>query len=127
MSLLPKGLLALSCMVFAATAAVAQIVLPGGTTPTPSAAPPSGAPTGLITKTTAQQVAQLISGAVSGVTITPEIKPGNNGTAIVTFPVWGSQVYSAVSVENCAQDNSGCYTLEFFANFGKQPSVTQAW
>jgi hypothetical protein len=123
---LAKGLLAFFCMTFVATAAYAQIVLPGSTTPAPTPQAPSTT-TGLITKVTAQQVAQLISGAVSGTTITPQIKPGDNGTAIVTFPVWGNQVYSAVSLENCATDNSGCYTLEFFANFGKQPSITQAW
>jgi hypothetical protein len=127
MNSLAKILLALYCTTFVATTAVAQIVLPGGTPPTPTPSPQSSAPAGLITKVTAQQVAQLISGAVSGTTITPQIKAGSNGTSIVTFPVWGDQVYSAVSVENCAQDNSGCYTLEFFANFGKQPSITQAW
>src|SRR5215475_9167216 len=97
MNVLAKGLLAFSCTIFAATAALAQIVLPGsGTTPAPG--PQSTAPAGLITKATAQQVSQLIAGAVSGVSVTPQIKPGDNGTAIVTFPVWGNQVYSAVSL-----------------------------
>jgi hypothetical protein len=41
MNSLAKGLLAFSCMVFAATTAVAQIVLPGGTTPAPA---PGAAP-----------------------------------------------------------------------------------
>jgi hypothetical protein len=127
MNSLAKRLLAVFCMTFVATAAYAQIVLPGGTTPAPAPTPQSPSAAGLVTKVTAQQVSQLIAGAVSGVTITPQIKPGDNGTAIVTFPVWGNAVYSAVSLENCATDNSGCYTLEFFANFGKQPSITQAW
>ena len=125
MNLLVKGLLAFSCTAFVATTAVAQILLPGGTTPAPT--PQSAPAAGLITKATPQQVAQAISGAVSGTKITPQIKPGNDGTSIVTFPVWGDQVYSAVSLENCEKDNSGCYVLEFFANFGKQPSIDQAW
>jgi Putative bacterial sensory transduction regulator len=45
----------------------------------------------------------------------------------VTFPVWGSGVYSAINVENCEKDGSGCYALGFFANFGKQPTLTPAW
>jgi hypothetical protein len=125
MNLLAKGLVALFCMVSVATQAIAQILLPGGTTPAPT--PQSAPAAGLITKATPQQIAQLISGAVSGTQITPQIKPGNDGTSVVTFPVWGDQVYSAVSLENCEKDNSGCYVLEFFANFGKQPNIDQTW
>jgi hypothetical protein len=127
---LVKGLLVASCLAFAATSAIAQIVLPGaggGSTPapTPQTAPPPA--NGLITKITPQQVAQLISTAVSGVTISPQITQNQDGTFNVSFPVWGSQVYSAVNVENCEKDGSGCYALDFFANFGKQPSIDANW
>ena len=65
--------------------------------------------------------------AVKGTTISPQITKNNDGTSLVTFPVWGSGVYSAITVENCEQDGSGCYVLDFFANFGKQPSLNAAW
>jgi putative sensory transduction regulator len=120
-----KGLLVVAVLGFGAAVANAQVVLPGNNAPapTPQAAPASG----LITKITAQQVAQLVTNAVSGVTISPQITNNSDGTFLVTFPVWGSAVYSAISVENCEQDGSGCYVLDFFANFGKQPTLTTSW
>jgi hypothetical protein len=127
-----KGLLVVASLAFAAAPAVAQITLPGSSpAPAPGPAPgpsPQSAPAGgLITKITPQQVAQLISGAVSGVTLQPQITAQNDGTSLVSFPAWGTQVYSAVDVENCEKDGSGCYALDFFANFGKQPTITQSW
>lgn len=114
---------------FGAPAAVAQVVLPGNNNPPPSSTPPQSAQAGggLITKITPQQVAQLVSGAVSGVTINPQITQAQDGTYLVTFPVWGNQVYSAINVQNCEKDNSGCYVMDFFANFGKQPSIDENW
>ena len=108
-----------------AMAAEAQVVLPGNAPPaaTPQAAPASN----LITKITPQQVVQLVTNAVSGTTITPQITNNSDGTYLVTFPVWGSAVYSAINVENCEKDGSGCYVLDFFANFGQQSTLTAAW
>jgi len=129
MNAVVKGLLVVAALVFAAASAKAQVVIGN---PAPAAAPQPGpaaaAPAGgLITKITAQQVAQLVAKAVSGTTITPQITKNNDGTSLVTFPIWGDAVYSAINVENCEQDGSGCYVLDFFANFGKQPSLTAAW
>jgi hypothetical protein len=81
----------------------------------------------LITKFTPQQVVQLVTNAVNGVTISPQTTKNNDGTYLITFPIWGSAVYSAINVENCEQDGSGCYVLDFFANFGQQPTLTAAW
>jgi hypothetical protein len=126
MNSLAKGFLGLCCMALLSTTAVGQILLPGSTT-TPAPTPQPAAPAGLITKVTPQQVVQLVSAAITGITITPQIKPGDNGTSVVVFPVWGDQVYSGVALQNCEKDNSGCYVLTFFANFGKQPTINQAW
>jgi hypothetical protein len=123
-----KGLLIVAAVGFSAMAADAQVVLPGNNAPAPAPTPQAApATTGMITKITAQQVAQLVTNAVSGVTISPQITNNNDGTSLVTFPVWGSAVYSAINVENCEQDGSGCYVLDFFANFGKQPTLTASW
>jgi len=120
-----KGLIVAAALGAGAVAANAQVVLPGNAPP--AAAPQAAPASGLITKITPQQVAQLVANAVSGATISPQITKNNDGTSLVTFPVWGSGVYSAINVENCEQDGSGCYVLDFFANFGKQPTLTQAW
>ena len=127
MNRLAKALMSLCAALLLSTAAGAQIVIPNGGS---SGGPPAPAPAnsgGLITKITPQQVVPLITNAVSGVKISPQIKPGDNNTAVVTFPVWGDQVYSGISVENCEKDNSGCYVLEFFANFGQQSTINAAW
>ena len=121
-----KGCLIVAALSFGVAAASAQIVIGGGNAPSP--APASTAPvTGLITKITAEQVAQLVANAVPGTTINPQITKNNDGTSMVSFPVWGNAVFSAIVVENCEQDGSGCYVLDFFANFGKQPSITTDW
>ena len=122
-----KGLLVAGALVFGAAAANAQVVLPGNNAPTTAPAPQSAPAGGMITKITAQQVAQLVAKAVSGTTINPQVTKNNDGTYLVTFPVWGDAVYSAINVENCEQDGSGCYVLDFFANFGKQPSLSASW
>jgi hypothetical protein len=126
MNAFARGLSVVAAFALSAAAAEGQVVLPGNA---PAVAPaPSTAPaTGLITKITPQQVAQLVAKAVSGATISPQITKNNDGTSLVTFPVWGTGVYSAINVENCEQDGSGCYVLDFFANFGKQPTLTTAW
>jgi hypothetical protein len=82
----------------------------------------------LITKITPQQVAQLITNAIQGVTINPQITPENNGQYyVVTFPVWGTQVPSVAVVQNCEQDGSGCYSVSFVADVGKQANITPSW
>lgn len=121
-----KGLMVVAALAIG-SAANAQVVLPGNNAPAPAPAPQAAPASGLITKITPQQVAQLVAKAVNGTTINPQITKNNDGTSLVTFPVWGSAVYSAINVENCEQDGSGCYVLDFFANFGKQPTLTQAW
>jgi hypothetical protein len=127
MSAFVKGWLVAAVLGLGMAAANAQVVIGGGNTPAPAPTPAAPAATGLITKITAQQVAQLVTNAVSGTTISPQITKNNDGTSLVSFPVWGNAVFSAIDVENCEQDGSGCYVLDFFANFGKQPSITTDW
>src|SRR5579864_2376109 len=93
-----KGLAAVAILLFGIAAANAQVVIgnPAPGAPAPNAPAPATT-TGLITKITPQQVVQLVSNAVKGVTISPQITKNNDGTYLVTFPIWGSGVYSAIN------------------------------
>jgi Putative bacterial sensory transduction regulator len=120
---LPKAILFIVLLALAPPAA-AQPVLPGTGGGTPS----GGGPGGLIGKITAQQLAKIVGGlSIDGKPLQTSIKTFDDNTAVVVLPLWGDDLYSGVLTEFCEKDGSGCHTLHFFANFGKQQSVDSAW
>ena len=127
MPTLPKVFLIVGSLALAATA-VAQPRLPG--TPGPQPAPPGPAPAagGVFAKITPQQLSQIVGGlTIDGKPIATSIKTFDDGSAVIVTPFWGDQLYSGINMEYCEKDGTGCHTLQFFANFGKQSTVDANW
>ena len=117
---LATTIIVIAALAFARTA-TAQPVFPhpgGGPANTPSAEQQSA----LITKLTPDQVVQLLNAA--------SIPSESWKTTNTTNGLWrssGERTSTAVSLRIIVINDGGCRTLEIFANFGKSPSVNQAW
>ncbi len=117
---LATTIIVIAALAFARTA-TAQPVFPhpgGG----PANAPSAEQQSALITKLTPDQVVQLLNAA----SIPSEVVEDDKHNKWVVAQFWGKDLYSGVITEHCENDG-GCRTLEIFANFGKSPSVNQAW
>jgi len=133
---LTKAVLAVAFAAFA-TSASAQPVMPGAgggggqAAPAPAPAPggsPGGSPGGLIATMNPQQLAQILNGlTIDNKPINMTVKTFDDKTGGVIIPFWGDQLYSGVLPIQCQPDGTGCKTLQFFANFGKQSSVDMNW
>lgn len=101
--------------------ASAQPVFPqqGGSAPTP---PPAAPPGALLTEMTADQVVQLMNAA----SFPSKVAQDDKQNKWVTTNFWGENLYSGVLLTGDC-DKGGCDILNYFANFGKSPTVNQAW
>jgi Putative bacterial sensory transduction regulator len=118
MRLLSKVVLVIASLV-CATAVVAQPRIPGANIGGQAPASSSG---GLLVKLTAEQVVGLLNEAG----FHSEVRQDKDSKFVVAA-FWGQDLYSGVIVEHCEKDGSGCHTLEFFANFGKDQPVDANW
>ena len=118
---LPTIILVIASLLYAgAAAAQPRIPTPGGGGGGPSPGPSVGA--GLVLKITAEQMAALLNEAG----IRSEVRD-IQGDKMVYAQFWGDALWSGVILDNCEKDGSGCRTLSFFANFGKDQPVDANW
>jgi hypothetical protein len=123
MRVLPT-LMVMTVSFFLAGAATAQPRIPG---PGGGGGGGGGAPsptTGMILKMTPEQLVPLLN----EVGFRSEVRQLQGGDKMVYARFWDTDaLWSGVTFGNCEKDGSGCRTLQFFANFGKDQTVDPSW
>lgn len=118
--MLRSAVIGFTIAISSACAASAQPVFPQANAPAVTAAPAQ--PGGLIKELTPDQVVTLLNGLSFPSKVTQDDK--QNKWVVTSF--WGDNLYSGVLFAGSC-DAGGCDILNFFANFGKSPTVNQTW